>query len=67
MPTKLRGIIRTVTGGRAVVWMPSGMQDFAVDPSAVAAVMKAVVAQARVAISIRHGAIVGAEPVDATP
>jgi hypothetical protein len=67
MPTKLRGIIRTVTCGQAVVWMPSGTQHFGVAPSALADVLKAVVAQSRVALTIRHGEIVDAEPLDATP
>jgi hypothetical protein len=67
MPLHLRGIIRTVTGGHAVVRMPGGTQRFRVAPNAVADVLKAVLAQARVAITVQHGEIVGAELSGAVP
>jgi hypothetical protein len=61
MPTKLQGIIRTVTAGRALVWMPRHAQDFAVDPGAIADVMKALLAQARVFLLVEGDVIVGVE------
>jgi hypothetical protein len=61
MPLQLRGIIRTVTEGRAQVWTPSGSGSFAVDGAAVADVMKAVLAQARVSLAIEGEFIVGVE------
>lgn len=61
---RLRGTIRTVTGGRAYVATPSGREDFSVAPEAVADVMKAVVAQARVTISVRHDVIVALGPFE---
>jgi hypothetical protein len=67
MPLHLRGIIRTITDGRAIVRMPGGTERFRVAPNAVADVLKAVLAQARVAITVQHGEIVGAESVGATP
>ncbi len=56
-----------MTAGRAVFWTPSGTQDFSVAPRAIADVMKAVLAQALVAITVQRGEIVGAEPADAAP
>jgi hypothetical protein len=61
MPLQLRGIIRTVTEGRAQVWTPSGTGSFAVAGAAVADVMKAVLAQARVSLAIEGDVIVGVE------
>jgi hypothetical protein len=58
----LRGTIRTVTGGRAYVATTSGTEDFSVAPEAVADVMKAVVAQARVTLSVRRDVIIAVGP-----
>jgi hypothetical protein len=61
---RLRGTIRTVTGGRAYVATPSGTEDFSVAPEAVADVMKAVVAQARVTLVVRHDIIIAVDPAE---
>jgi hypothetical protein len=67
MPTKLRGIIRTVTEGRAVVATPSGTGGFIVADAAVADVMKALLAQVRVALAVERGVIVGVEWLNSVP
>ena len=63
MLVQVRGIIRTFTEERAFVATAQGVQHFTVAPRAVAAVMKALVAQARVSLTIEGGLIIGVELV----